>query len=157
MSALRAARTVALRVGRRGAFLLFLALLDFVYGWSLVYPTPRSLNNPTSMFLVEVLPLGVWACVWLVVGAVCLVFAFSFRDAPGFAAAMALKSMWGLLFLIGWLVADVERGYLSAVVWLAFAGLIALVVPWPDDLKVAARVALAKRRAAVVDSEDAGE
>lgn len=144
----RAARTVVLRVGRRGYFLLFLALLDAVYGASLLNPTPRSLDNPTTQFLLRVLPLPAWACVWLLVGAICLVSAFRFNDAAGFAAAMGLKTLWGSLFLIGWVVADVERGYLSAVIWLAFAGLLALVVPWPDDLKVAARVAAAQRQVA---------
>lgn len=144
---------IALRVGRRGSFLLFLALLDFVYGWSLLTPTPRSLDNPTTQFLLQVLPLPVWACAWLVVGVVCLVSAFCFRDAIGFAAAMALKILWGSLFLIGWVVVGVERGYLTAVIWFAFAGLLALVVPWPDDLKVASRVAVAQRRAAGGEDE----
>jgi hypothetical protein len=138
---------LVLRVGRRGFFLLFLTMLDFVYGWSLLNPTVTSLSNPTSRFLVQMLPLGAWACLWLAVGVVCLVHAFRFNDAAGFAAAMALKVLWGLLFLFGWFLADVERGYLSAAIWLAFAGLMALVVPWPDDLKVAARVAAARQTA----------
>lgn len=134
------------RVGRRGAFLLWLAMLDLVYGWSMLNPTPRSLTNPTTEFLVQVLPLWVWGSLWMLVGGVCVVYAFRFSDALGFAAAMMLKTLWGMLFLIGWIVVDVERGYLSAVIWLSFAGLMALVVPWADDLKAAARVAMLQQR-----------
>src|SRR5687768_11084491 len=90
-------------IGRRGAFLLFLALLDLIYGYSLLFPTLRSLTNPTTLFLVEIAPLSVWGGLWLAVGILCLIFAFRRRDTIGFAAAMFLKVFWGLVFLFGWM------------------------------------------------------
>jgi len=120
------------RIGRRGAFLLFLALLDFVNGYALLFPTPRASTNPTYIFLASVLPLQGWGILWASVGAVCLVFAFRRNDAPGYAAAVFIKILWALIFLLGWVFADVERGYLSAVIWGVLALILPLIATWPE-------------------------
>jgi hypothetical protein len=130
---------IAHRVGRRGSFLLFLSLLDIVYAYSLFYPTPSSIKNPTSVFLMDIAPLSVWGTLWLVVGIICLIFAFRQNDAFGYGAAMTIKMVWGLTFLLGWIFAGVERGYISAAIWLVFAGVLALIATWPDDIKTAFR------------------
>lgn len=128
-------RNLLYPVGRRGAFLIFLAMLDWVYGLALLYPSPQSLTNPTYVFLNRIFPLPVWASLWIIVGTLCFAFAFRVNDAIGYAAAMFIKVLWGLTFLLGWIFAGVERGYLSAAIWLAFAGLLALVATWPDEYK----------------------
>jgi hypothetical protein len=120
------------RIGRRGAFLLFLALLDLVQGYAMAFPTPRAVQNPTYQFLASIAPLWVWALLWTVVGVICLVFAFKQQDAPGYAAAMFIKVLWALVFLLGWIFADVERGYLSTAIWAAFAAVLALISSWPE-------------------------
>lgn len=120
------------RTGRRGAFLLFLSLLDLVYAYGLAFPTPRAASNPTYQFLASTLPLEVWGALWAVVGTLCFVFAFRQQDAPGYAAAMFIKVLWALVFLLGWMFADVERGYLSTAIWGAFAAVLALIATWPE-------------------------
>lgn len=121
------------RVGRRGAFLLFLWLLDWVYAYGLAFPTPRALSNPTSIFLMHIMPLGHWAFAWGAVGTVCLFYAFRSIDAPAYAAATLLKVTWATTFLLGWIFAGVERGYLSTAIFGAFAAVIMLISTWPDD------------------------
>ncbi len=120
------------RIGRRGAFLLFLSLLDWVYAYGLAFPTPRAISNPTYQFLSSTLPLQVWGALWAIVGTLCFVFAFRQHDAPGYAAAMFIKVLWALVFLLGWAFADVERGYLSTAIWGAFAAVLALIATWPE-------------------------
>jgi hypothetical protein len=120
------------KVGRRGAFLAFLALLDWIYGYALAFPTPAALANPTYKFLIQSLPLNLWAGLWFGVGTICFVYAFRKRDAPGYAAAMFLKILWSALFLFGWVFAGVERGYLSSAIWGAFAAILALIATWPE-------------------------
>jgi hypothetical protein len=133
MRALKPAITGLLnRIGRRGSFLLFLSLLDFIYGYSLLFPTPRSLTNPTTQFIIEIAPLTIWGVLWLAVGVICLIFAFRRKDTIGFAAAMFLKVLWGFTFLIGWLLGAVERGFLSSAIWLAFAAALAVIAGWPE-------------------------
>jgi hypothetical protein len=113
------------RVGRRGAALLFFALLDTVYCTALL-TAPR----PLTVFYAwmnEILPLAVWAACWGVVGVICLCFAVAQRDTTAFMAAVALKVAWGLLAFFGWTSGTVPLGYLSAVIWLAFAAFVYLI------------------------------
>lgn len=118
-------RRLATRVGRRGAALLFFALLDIVYAVALLTAT-----RPLTTFYAwmnAIMPLPVWAACWAAVGVVCLVFAFALRDTVAFMAAVAIKVGWGLPALFGWINGAVPLGYLSAVIWLAFAAFVYLI------------------------------
>ena len=113
------------RIGRRGCALLFFSLLDAVYCYGLL-AAPRPLV-PFYAWMNDIMPLGVWAACWGFVGFVCLVFSFRLYDTPAFIAAVALKVGWGLLSLFGWMAGVVDRGYVSAVIWLAFAAFVFLI------------------------------
>lgn len=124
------------KVGRRGLFLLFLALLDIIYGQSLFAPAPSSIaSGSVYEFASFVAPLRYWAFLWIGIGIILAVFAFKAKDRVGFAVAMFFKILWGGMFLFGWAFAGVDRGYLSAAIWLAFAGVVALIATWPDEWK----------------------
>ncbi|WP_045740857.1 hypothetical protein [Actinoplanes rectilineatus] len=113
------------RIGRRGAALIFFFVLDAVYCYGLLTAT-----RPMVAFyeyMGSVLPLVAWAAVWGAVGTVCLIYAFRTYDTVAFMAAVALKVAWGLLALFGWIAGQVDRGYVSAVIWLAFAAFVYLV------------------------------
>jgi len=116
---------ITARVGRRGAALLFFVLLDFTYAFGLL-AAPRPLV-PFYAWMDEVMPLGAWAACWGMVGVICLWFAFRAYDTPAFMAAVALKVGWGLLSLFGWTLGAVDRGYVSAVIWLGFAAFVFLI------------------------------
>lgn len=118
-------------VGRRGEFLLFLVVLDVLYGMSLLRP-PRAPLPPTTRFLAEVMPLSWWALLWLGVGGICLVGAFAVMDRFAFAAAAALKVLWGSMFLAGWVAGVIDRGWVGAVIWLVFAGWVIRLASWPE-------------------------
>lgn len=122
------------RIGRRGAALLFFTLLDFVICYSLL-TAPRPLT-PLYAWLAQLMPIDAWAACWGAVAVVCLVFAFKIYDTPAFMCAVGLKIVWGGLAFCGWLD-GVERGYVTAVVWLAFAGFVFLIaggIPGPARL-----------------------
>lgn len=112
-------------IGRRGAALLFFTLLDGFYCWAL-WTAPRPLV-PFYAWMDHILPLSAWAACWGIVGLVCLVYAFRVYDTPGFMAAVSLKVGWGLLSLFGWQAGVIDRGYVSAAIWLAFAGFVFLI------------------------------
>jgi hypothetical protein len=120
------------RVGRRGASLLFLALLDLVYSVSLFALPAESRANPTFLFLIRLMPIWVWAAIWGAVGVACLVQAFMYSDRIAFAAASALKICFGLVYLLGFAVGEVPRGYVSAGIWLAFGGWVMIISTWPE-------------------------
>jgi hypothetical protein len=119
------AERITSRVGRRGAALLFFVLLDLIYCYGLL-TAPRPLV-PFYAWMDEILPLSVWAAYWGLVGLTCLWFAFRAYDTPAFMAAVGLKVGWGLLSFLGWIDGAVERGYVSAVIWLAFACFVFLI------------------------------
>ncbi len=116
---------VGQQIGRRGCALLFFTLLDFIYCYGLLN-TPRPLS-PFYAWMATIAPLWVWASCWGITGVACLFFAFANYDTPGFMAAVSLKVGWGLLALLGWSAGIVDRGYLSATIWLAFAAFIFLI------------------------------
>lgn len=129
-------RAVRARIGRRGSALLFFALLDLVFAASMVAIPPSAASSPTYAFLATLLPLWAWAIPWATVGAVCLVQAFMAEDRLAFVAASGLKVGWGALHLAGWLLGEIPRGYVAAVIWLAFAGFVAVIASWPEPRRL---------------------
>lgn len=120
------------RVGRRGSALLFFALLDVVYAGSLAWAPASVRSTPAYAWLTSYLPLWAWAALWAGVGLLCAVQAFRRADRLAFAAASLLKVLWGVLHAAGWLLDVVPRGYVSAAVWLAFAGFVQVIASWPE-------------------------
>lgn len=113
------------RIGRRGAALLFFTLLDAIYCYALL-SAPRPLV-PFYAWMANIVPLTVWAACWGGVGGLCLLFAFRTYDTPAFMAAVGLKVAWGLGSFFGWIAGAVDRGYVTAVVWLGFAAFVFLI------------------------------
>lgn len=122
------------RVGYRSRFLIFLALLDLLYGLSLWRPVAEAAQSPSTRFLASVMPLPWWAALWLAVGVTCLAGAVvRGADRVAFAAAGALKVLWGSTFLLAWMVGAMERGWVASVIWLAFAAVVSgVIAPWPE-------------------------
>lgn len=122
-------RRAARRVGRRGAFLAFLALLDAAYGYSLLETTPAQQRT-----LDLLLPWQAWGIIWLATGAVCAagMMLRTGADRLAFAAAAALKVCWGAVFIRVWLYDHLPRGWVTVAIWLAFAAVVLLVSSWPE-------------------------
>lgn len=121
-------QTLRQRIGRRGACLLFFALLDAVIAASLT----TAPTSDTYQFLNSFMPLPWWAAIWACVGGMCVIQAFQQIDRIAFAAASALKLVWGLAQLIGWAFGDIPRGYVAAAIWLAFAAFIQVIAGWQE-------------------------
>lgn len=120
------------RIGRRGAFLLFLAMLDVLVAGSFAWP-PKEVSLSSGLrYVAGIAPLWVWAGAWLAAGVCCAVGAFLRVDRWSFAAAMALKVLWGSLYLLGWAFGLVERGWVQAAIWLAFAAVVLLISTWAE-------------------------
>ncbi|MPV52840.1 hypothetical protein GCO27_07130 [Corynebacterium sp. zg331] len=68
--------------------------------------------------LEGVLPLTVWAVVWLSAGAFCLVCLATRRGlAPAVGVCVSLHFLWGLLYLSAWALHESSRGYASALTY----------------------------------------
>lgn len=120
------------RIGFRGSALLFFAVLDLVYAFSLFFPPPGPQQTASMRWVADVAPLPVWAALWGVVGVICLAFAVRHYDKVAFSAAIAIKILWGVMHLLAWLLGDVQRAYVSATIWLCVAGFVAIISAWPE-------------------------
>lgn len=120
------------RLGKRGRVLAFFGALDLIYAASLAQPDNLTRSAPMFRWLIEIAPLWTWSAAWGVVGAVCLWQAFCRRDRIGFSAAIAIKIVWGLVCLSAWLFGGVDRGYVSAAVWLGLAYFVGNIAGWPE-------------------------
>ncbi|MCW2768479.1 MAG: hypothetical protein JWO11_4438 [Nocardioides sp.] len=120
------------RVGKRGAALLCLACIELIYGSALLDPLAPEAASPGYRWLASVLPLQVWGGIWLFVGVLCLIGSVVHEDSVAWVAAMSIKVMWGLLWLLGWWLVDVPRGWRSAAVWLPMAAVVALLASWAE-------------------------
>jgi len=125
-------RTLSRRIGRRGSFLLFLSLLDFLYGYSLL-----TVPGPVSLAPDLFLSYTTWAIAFLVVGAVCLWQAFVRLDRLAFTMAVTLKILWGTTYLISWwLTATNPRGWTAAAIFIGLGIITGIVSYWPEHHKI---------------------
>jgi hypothetical protein len=113
------------RIGRRGAFLGFLAVLDLCYGYSL-------LTTPPVLKYDLLLPWWAWGVIWLAVGAFALSGMFFRKDWPQYTVCAVLKAAWAALSAHLWLIQHLPRGWVSVVIWAAFSVTVVLVGGWPE-------------------------
>ncbi len=116
--------------GRRGAFLAFLAVLDFAFGYSLLV-VPRF---PAESFDF-VIPLHAWGWAWITVGAVCAAGVPARRDRVPYTLAAVLKTAWGLGYAWAWWQ-GAPNAWISVTVWLCFALTVTLVAGWPEPIVI---------------------
>lgn len=119
-------------LGKRGRVLLYFGGLDLVYAFSLAAPDAVTRETPFFAWLTAIMPQWFWAAAWAAVGVACLWQAFCRHDQIGYAAAIGLKIGWGIVCLGGWLFGDVERGYVSAAIWLGLAYFVGNIASWPE-------------------------
>jgi hypothetical protein len=112
--------------GRRGVFQLLFAVVYIVIGASflLIPHTPSRLE--ALRWLIELMPLWPFACLWLAAGVMGAVSAFFCRpkDWVGFFALTLVPAVWGFLFLIGVVLGSPLLGVVStAIYWLLAAAM----------------------------------
>lgn len=123
------------RIGRRGAFLLTLAMVDALLGWSLL-SVPLAVY--TQLTLLRHIPQGVLAGVWLLAAAMSFVFAFAKRtdlDVWGFSASYFAPMIFGGIYLLSWWPIGqlpAGQGVRSAVVYWGYALLVVIAAGWPE-------------------------
>lgn len=115
-------------VGHRASILLALAVVDLVYGLTLL--TSDAESTAIYRWFDAVIPLPVWAVAWLAVGVVCAVSAFREDDLPGFQAAWVIKVFWALGAVAGFFLGDVTAS--TIVIWAGWAFVVWRVAGWSE-------------------------
>ena len=119
------------RIGRRGSYLLFLAMLDILYGYSLII-TDRYGASRTKIDLL--LSNKTWSVIWVVVGLICLWQAFVKLDRLAFIAEVNIMTTWGLIMFWSWAFTPTDPyGWISGTIFGGFAMLSAIVSFWPEQ------------------------
>lgn len=122
-------KRLADRIGRRGSYLFFLALLDVLYGYSIWVSVGTPAIAAYDMFFSP----QVWAVIWVGVGLVLAQQAFVRLDRVGFTLAVLIKFAWATIATYNFLYSPADpRGWISAVIWFAFGTLTAIVANWPE-------------------------
>lgn len=115
------------RIGHRGAFLLFLTVLDITYGWFFY----RSPSVGFDLFL----PIHHWAYIWFATGVITFIGAFlKGGDRYAFGAAATIKVGFAFEWFNLVLTQHTKIPYaaLNGVIWLAFAVTVFLISTWPE-------------------------
>lgn len=105
--------------------LLTLGFMLAALGLSLlVTVTPATVASVS--FLVDPIPLHLWAGMFLAVGGLCLGTAITYPAGQRLALLAALSAcvFWGFGYFGTWLVDGFPRGYVNGAIFWAFAGLI---------------------------------
>lgn len=120
-------------LGRRGSVLLVLGSYDLVQGWALLNPTVLGQTSSAAAWREHYAPGWLWGSMWIVVGVVLLVQMFMRRDMIAYSCAIAIKVLYGTNAIMSWAFGGVMRGWLSGLVWLAFAGMVAVISGWREN------------------------
>lgn len=118
-------RKLMFRIGHRGAFLLFLFMLDELFAYSLLVDTPR--GNIHWLIAPHI-----WAVIWAVAGFICLSGVIFRTDAAQFSVAAFVKFGWAVTWFRIELYNDVPRAWIQGVIWLAFAAITIIVATWTE-------------------------
>lgn len=114
------------RIGHRGSVLLFLAMLDFLYGYSIL--ADKKLLTHYGL----ILPLDVWAALWIGVGAFLLTGVFTLKDRWHYGVASTLKVGWASAYINVALTGFYPRAWVTSVIWYAVALLLVIISSWPE-------------------------
>jgi uncharacterized membrane protein HdeD (DUF308 family) len=124
------------RIGRRGACLLILGVLHLNLGWTLLSLPPTTLQ---ALKVFRYVPVAVWGSLWMILGAISLLYAFVRRsksDGLGFAAAYLMPSLWGLAYLLSWWPfrdIGIEAAVRAAGIYWCYALLIQIIAGWAEE------------------------
>lgn len=131
---MRAVVRVGRLVGHRGALLTLLGVIALGYGASLI-TTPPAPNPIGLRLLLGLMDLRCWGVTLIAAGVVAVVCAplRQGRDWPGFVALVLVWLPWSLSFLVSWWPGgENPRGWVSALVFAAFAGVPATAATWDE-------------------------
>ena len=116
-------RALRHQIGRRGTFLAFLAFLDFVFAYEFWR---------ISLGSAVIGPQWLWALGWVSTGIACMIGVFLRKDRVSYTFATTMDGLYASMHSYLWLVKGEPYGWLNAVFWLIFAGIIVMVSSWPD-------------------------
>lgn len=119
-------RGLLYRLGRRGAALLLVSMIQVIIGTGLLQAPPTLAVN---LLVINLLSLQTWGWIWTASGIIAAPFAF-FRPGPdrfGFMALYVTPAVWGVAFalnaVLGRFPTGTYEGLRAAATYLGYSGL----------------------------------
>jgi hypothetical protein len=122
------------RLGYRGSFLLALALVDMVYGWYLINPTPEATRTSQFIWRDHIMPTEAWGVIWVSAAVILITTAFMQQDRIGYAVAIALKFGWAFLSAMAGVAGHVQGAWTTVAIWGVFGVLTVLESGRPEPI-----------------------
>jgi hypothetical protein len=121
----------------RDAFLMLIGALSLLLGYAYgVAHIPKNVH--TALYTATlILPLKAYAAAWIASGVYCVVAGLSARHIGGFTAAVLMPTVWGAVYMIGWVNGDTGRGWVTACIFWALAGAVYCVSGLVDPTPIA--------------------
>lgn len=119
-------------ISPRGWGLLIMGAVGLARAWS--YLEPGLDQAPTQLaFVDDLIPLSTYAFVWIVVGLGCL-HSIVWKPALPYAVGLfvGMHALWALSFLASWVWLDSSRAWVSAISYVALAGMGAVIARMID-------------------------
>lgn len=98
------------------------------YGFT-ISTNPRYSTTRGITVLLDLMPLWAWGLVWIICGALCLIFAPrpAGRDLPGFVGAFVPAALWAVAYGLGGFAGNGYSTWTAVAPWLSHAFLILIV------------------------------
>ncbi len=124
------------RLGFRGAILLCLAFIDFIYGLTLLLPSQETRRGSAYAWRQEFMPTECWGILWITVGVFLVSQAWARRDRAAYAVAIGVKWLWATVCLGSWVLGPVPASQAFALGGLfAGFGMIAFIISlWSEPI-----------------------
>jgi hypothetical protein len=120
-------------IGRRGAVLIVLAIVDVAYGSAITYARTVQGSDavwwPASQDTLLFLPTEGWGWVWVIVGALLLTGVWHRSDRWQYSLASGLKACWACAAF----TSPVQGLWGVVSLYIGFAVVIFIVSGWPED------------------------
>lgn len=106
-------------------------------------------NTRFTTFVDAVVPLRVWAIVWIVAGLLMLAGIWH-RVIARWALSLggSLWAAWGLSFYLSWMLGHQDRGWVTGSAFLTLAGIMFITAALADSVGPPRDLVMAKRRPA---------
>jgi hypothetical protein len=125
---------------RRSLVLIVFGTLFVLIGISYLGQAAEITASPAAALSyrahLALMPLDVWAWLFVVAGTAGLVGGLTYRHEIGYTALMVISTWWGAEFIGSWIVTGYARAVLGALVWIALSAALLIIVGWPDPTEV---------------------
>jgi hypothetical protein len=125
---------------RRSLVLLVFGVLFVLIGFSYLGQAAEITRSPAAALSyrahLALMPLDVWAWLFVGCGTAGIVGGLTMRHPLGFTALMVMSTWWGAEFIGSWVVTGYDRAVLGALVWIALSAALLIIVGWPDPTEI---------------------